>query len=480
MKIINIFIFILTFMPCFVAAQNWLPVRSGEKYNYTWGDEAIIKTTVWADYISVSPGDSISYLNRLFKKVPVGTCNSIMTRNEPVFLQRELHVTDSSFIFYSPETYVIPKDIYVGENWIFDTANNITASLSQVIAGTILGQPDSIRVILLSAEADSVLDTLKMSKAHGILKFPDFDTSGVYFSLAGLETEGLGMQMPKKKDFYDFQVGDSFEYHKNYFNTSDFGNDFIKTISRYTITNIQSGDSMLTYTKNGVWKKESEIEENHDQTYYEEYGTINEEVVVDFSASSWENLYNGQAIYDGNDFQPVYYAMSPGFNKPTKQQDGNFWIPYFYQPDTLHPCETDYYQYEAVGVGIGQVYFYYQRRQGSYEGVRTIEELKAYRSGDESYGTFTDLNDLLPPEIEPSFTIELYWPGCFFVINKTFEDLDYSLQLLDQLGRPIKEEHYYGLSPNSRSTHYFYDLPKGVYIVRISTDKDVVTKKIVN
>jgi hypothetical protein len=735
MKTINIFIVTLTLMPCFMAAQDWLPVRSGEKYNYSWADEAIINTTVWADSIHINPGDSIYYLNRVFKFLDAW--GEKITRNNPTFLQRELHITDDNFIFYSPGTYIIPKEISIGENWVFNTANNISATLSQVTADMILGQPDSVRVILLTENADSIPDTLKISKSHGIIKFPDFNTSGVYYSLVGLETEGLGMQMPMINDFYDFQVGDSFEYQKNYIMQDCYGHIYENTVSNFSISGIQVNDSTMSYTKNGLWKMEGEYLNTGNYQYYTEYGIINEEINIDFNAYSWMNLYTGQLTDQGNFgyyHKLIYLDISPKFSKLRKKQGYNT---YCCNGDTIHISNfgwggEDIYESREVCAGLGQVYYYYRKDyppEGCQDFDNIVEELKAYRKGDETYGTFSNKCDLLDPTIvaemkipmndtiiaqndtlvitlpdyfdsynwsngsdsnaiiitsaeynpgtyqftveigyygcyrldainitilcdllhptilaemeilmndtiitkndtliinlpdyfdsynwsngsdsnaiiiasaeydpgsyqftveigyhgcflsdtinvtilcdllDPTivaemeilmndtiitkndtliitlpdyfdsynwsngsdsnaiiiasagydpgtyqFTVEIGYHGCFLsdtinvtikdnngvpdfekessvaieynipgiiiIVNKSEKELDYCLQLVDQFGRLIKEEYYYNLSPHSKATHYFSDLPGGVYIVKVRTDKDVVTKKI--
>ncbi len=83
--------------------------------------------------------------------------------------------------------------------------------LSEVVPYILFDEPDSLRIILLTGTEGSLPDTLIMSKYHGIIKFPDFEEPGKHFLLAGLEKQGVGMQMPGVEDFYDFQAGDRFQ-----------------------------------------------------------------------------------------------------------------------------------------------------------------------------------------------------------------------------------------------------------------------------
>jgi hypothetical protein len=544
-------IFSLLVMPYFIAAQDWFPVSFGEKYNYIRADEAIIHTTVWADSVHLIPGDSTYYLNRVFKHLNE---NSVI-KNYPNFLQRELHITNDNYVFYSPGTYVVPKDISVGEYWVFDTLNKITATLSQIIADTILGQPDSIRVILLMADTDTVPDTLRMSKSHGITKFPDFQSPGVYFTLAGLEAEGLGLQMPKTREFYDFQVGDSFEFLSINRWEGNSSTSVTSTISSYRITDVQSNDSTMHYSKRGLWKKDVYDSGDEPPWHPTEYGTINEDKVIYFYTSSWMNLYNGQAMSGSGHFKPVSYVMSEQFGKPLKEQD---LCEYCGSGDTLQNCTYQSVGQDGAIAGLGVVYMYSQEWDSYYNTSETETELKAFKKGDELYGSFSSLCSLLDPEIkaemkipmsdttitkndiiviavpdyfdsyrwsngsdssaiiiasadykegtyqftveinyygclqsdninvtikypeeEASVAIEYHAPGSIIILNKSKKELDYYLQLVDQSGKLVKEEHIYGMSPGSRNPHDITYLSEGFYIVRVRTANEVVTRKIV-
>jgi len=624
----------LLVIPCFITAQDWLPVSFGEKYNYKRADVAIIHSTVWADSVHLIPGDSIYYLNRVFKHIN----EDYVIKNYPNFLQRELHITDDNYVFHSPETYVIPKEISVGEYWVFDTANNITAILSQIIADTILGQPDSIRVILLMADTDTVPDTLRMSKSHGITKFPDFQSPGVYFTLAGLEAEGLGLQMPMKPDFYDFQVGDSFEFRSFSRWESHYSTSETTTISSYMITDVQSNDSTMNYSERGLWKSYG-YNSTGEPPWHIEYGTINQEVAINFYTSSWMNLYNGQANSGGGSYKPVSFVISELYGKPFKVQDLCI---YCGTGDTLPNCTYQSVWQDGVIAGLGVVYSYAESWDSYYNTDTYKSELKAFKKEDEYYGIFSDLCGLLDPEIKaemkilmsdttitkndtiviaapdyfdsytwfngsdsnaiiissadydtgtyqftveigyygcfqldninvtikypepkaqfswaedgntfyftdqsphPEFIIDRHWdfgdganstevnpthtyaetgvyrvcftainmvsdsstfcdnvfasssipdpekeasisieynaPGSIIIVNKSKKELDYCLQLVDQGGKLIKEEHNYGLSPGSRNPHDITDLSEGFYIVQVRTANEVVTRKIV-
>jgi len=82
----------------------------------------------------------------------------------------------------------------------------ISAEVIAITAGEILGNADSLKHIALSNG-----DTIILSKSHGIIEFPQVDND-TYYRLIGIQTRGLGFKMPDYREFFDFNVGDIFQY----------------------------------------------------------------------------------------------------------------------------------------------------------------------------------------------------------------------------------------------------------------------------
>jgi len=387
-------ILLLFVLPLAVTAQGWLPVNNGEIYNYRKSGQSIICSNIWVKSTNFSPGDSVYHLNTVFDDH-----GNYVVRNVPVFLQREIHVSDSAYLFHSPGNYYIPKMISPGDEWIFDTTRNIAAMLFNVVQDSLFGVPDSMKIILLTGTEGNFQDTLIMSKHHGIVKFPVFDEPGKYFLLAGLENQGVGMQMPGEEEFYDFKTGDLFQF-RNLFESYGHGNGYRNTkISKYEITAIQSENNRLVHHKKGLWKETIEYWDQGfdiDTTYYN-YGLIDEDDTIVFDPSSWLNYYIGQVIPFGNSgkFRLFTYKMSSAFNKPVKSKDYRLFLDTGEDTsETIMPYPTDP---ATVCVGLGRINYYYQPYN---ESKRITENLAAYKKGEETYGSFESFCELLDPGVK--------------------------------------------------------------------------------
>ncbi len=84
---------------------------------------------------------------------------------------------------------------------------------------------------------------------------------------------------------------------------------------------------------------------------------------------------------------------------------------------------------------------------------------------------------------EPSISSNVYPNPASTVVNLNFElkNLqDVTMEVIDTKGNVVKQEVYYGLSNGSnRKTINIADLPDGIYILKLSSDKVAFTKKIV-
>lgn len=197
-------------------AQTYSPVSLGNKYHYTCDTTNVI-FTVFTDSISVNGNDTLFYLNRIvvpcdtiedisvYQEYSYGT-NSIFLKNQPIFLERQFVKTDSTLWFYSPNSFVVYPEKDIDESWLYDTINNITATVKSRNAETVLGESDIVTLFLLSTG-----DTVLLSQNYGFLKFPI--GYGNYFRLIGIEgVNNLGLHMGDYRSFFDYSVGDSFVY----------------------------------------------------------------------------------------------------------------------------------------------------------------------------------------------------------------------------------------------------------------------------
>lgn len=239
----SLLLFITISFQLHLFSQDWKPIRYGEVYNY-YNDSTMNYHSVWADSVDFLNGDSIYYLNKVVEEkdtdLTYDHLAAIYYSNRPQFFLNELKYSpDGSVRMHAgSKNYFIHTKAKVNESWIFDSLNNISATIVQKLQSSILGQTDSVKIISLNG-----IDTIIISKNYGIIQFPyngDF-YHGV--KLVGIEKSKIGISIPTYLDFFDFKVGDIFYRQENYpdmWVTTDI-------LIRIEITQKDSTDSSYTY-----------------------------------------------------------------------------------------------------------------------------------------------------------------------------------------------------------------------------------------
>lgn len=202
-------------------AQNWEILNSHDRYNYQASGAPLITNVIFADSFKVFGSDTLYYLNRIVQKPNYISSYDTVLRNLPQFFQKQvLRSPDGTYVFsidsgydgFNPDTFVIKTRANVGDNWLYDTTANITATVATQTLQILFGTTDSVKQINLS-NGDSIL----LSKSFGIVGFPS-DTltatgkTPMYSNLQGIETRGIGDSVINFWNIYNFNVGDVFMY----------------------------------------------------------------------------------------------------------------------------------------------------------------------------------------------------------------------------------------------------------------------------
>ena len=192
-------------------AQNWLPLTPSDRYSFRQSDSLLISNVIQVDSLQLFPsGDLLLFLNKV-----VADCDTCMFQpgklsNQGQFLQKTAtRKPDSRWIFSGKNTFVLFPLASPGSTWIFDTLQNVGATVQGAFAFEVFGEADSIKTIQLSDGRQIIL-----SKNHGLLRFPDGNEGAAYL-LTGIPTRNLGENLPDWKDLYDFNSGDVLEYESN-------------------------------------------------------------------------------------------------------------------------------------------------------------------------------------------------------------------------------------------------------------------------
>lgn len=240
--------------PCCLSAQNWMPVVPGETYHYRLEDSAFITHTIRVDSTKKIGNDSVYYLNRILQwYFPVTPTDALAValRNQGQFLGKTMTKTpDSQFVFQAENyffdtTFILRPLANPGESWLAVPGENITATVTAVVLGEVLGEPDSLKTIQFGNGAQWVL-----SKNHGLVRCPDFNSNNLPASLSGLETKGIGDRLYRFEDFFDFNAGDVYEYASFY--QGIFGTE--TTITKYTILAKETMSDTFRYQMHRIMK----------------------------------------------------------------------------------------------------------------------------------------------------------------------------------------------------------------------------------
>lgn len=286
---------ILTFLlfSCFgnfTLAQNWKPLNTTEKYNFQNNTANYVSNTLWVDSIEINGTDSIFYLNRVV--LVCDTCQSSISlypefklKNQGQFLQKQMvKKSDGDFCFEGNSNFVLKPYANLGIAWLADTLNNISAEIILLEEQMIFGNVDSVKTIQFSNGKEIIL-----SKNHGILFFTDFENE-VTYDLVGIEGRDIGTVVPDIFDFYNFEVGDVFQYRYDYANCVPCF--YINRLWKETIISKEVYPDSIVY--------EREVIENGWSS------SITEEFIIYFDTTHPTNYYNLELTPNPSEDNDIY------------------------------------------------------------------------------------------------------------------------------------------------------------------------------
>lgn len=185
-----------------LSAQPWRPITLGETHHFR-SDTANFfpDRSIRVDSVTANPGDTAWHLTRYME--PISWDSAL--KNLPGFCQRRMHVLPGGWYnFRSPGNIAVHATAAPGQSWLLDSMLNITGTVQSVRADSVLGQPDSLKTILLTWG-----DSLVLSRSHGIVDWPAALGAG-HFRLVGLQAQSLGERYPTWAEWFPYQAGQQF------------------------------------------------------------------------------------------------------------------------------------------------------------------------------------------------------------------------------------------------------------------------------
>jgi hypothetical protein len=184
--------------------QNWAAFTSGRTYHYKSDTAtALPDQSIHFDDVTLVAADSIFSVARRFKPLTGVDTNQ---RNLPMFCGRDITArNDGFFNFKNPGNVALKTRANIGAFFAIDSLTGLTATVSRVYQGMVLGFAlDSIKVF-----STQTLDSLVLSKNYGILEWPA-SLGGDRFVLSGIQEDAIGQTLPGYDGFFPYHVGDEY------------------------------------------------------------------------------------------------------------------------------------------------------------------------------------------------------------------------------------------------------------------------------
>jgi len=497
------------FIFCFHAhSQNWSVINSVERFNYRLDSDNIITSTILVDSFQLSGSDSIFFLNRIVcdtcATIPGGpnacdTCYGV--KNRPQFLQRECRFYPSGIVnFTDTGNLVINTLASLNDTWLFDSVQNISATIVALEIDSVFGNTDSVKTILLTSG-----DTLKLSKDFGLIQYPNHYGQNSYFRLVGIEGRNLGEHVPNFFDFFNFDVGDMFEYHL----TGGSSDCNIDERRKYEIISKQIYPDSVLYSVQGIyahyewpiwwwascWTNYDVYNYGTTMNYYDSSTQFSNfynlegfnlahhiyEVFIYPHYNVWGGLLN-DSIYDhvrmyADSNQILTKSFGIIYNRPWfGENDCRYYYLPYNNSDTLHISNVggiDGCQYTATyKVGLGLTDYEYGP---CFEGVMRWH-LEAFRKGNDTTGVFTPDSVLLLGTKDEIYqnTIKISPnPTNGKLKIETREPIE-QIELFNLLGEKVPAAVDYSLMTVDCQL-----LPPGIYILQASGEGKVWRRKVI-
>lgn len=464
---------ILTLISSLLNAQNWKPVNSVDKYNYFIGDKP--EATIWVDSVNIFNGDSVYFLNKILKKVKDldnNSCIASYLENQPQqFLTKITFFQNGEYKMENDtaSSFLVKPNNALSSSWVFDSNNNITATITSINSITIFNNKDSIKTLKLSNQ-----DTIIISKNYGILKFPMFNSAHEHIYLAGIEGPNLGEIIPKFNDFFDFEIGDVYDYEFKQWER------FITVTiyKRKTILSKQIKGDTIIYHIN--YKYHGTLHDNRNEhpdelTYFDR----NDTMIFINSPGHYLNKSNNQTVggNDGNTkYKPVITNYNNAYNTYSKYYPLNSFCKSHYS-DTINecpePCSQELISYTYTkGFGMTKMSNYYDFDYSSPANKNEIL-LGGIKSG-VIFGELIGQSIFPFPGNRVLFQLFPVPTKDFLSIESQIIKDEYSIIIYDIKGQEVFRSKSLG---NSKIN--ITNLRGGIYFVTLQNDKFIETHKLI-
>ena len=474
-----------------VTAQNWKLLDENKTYFYKHSDSLLITNTIKIDSTVNSALDSVFHIHTTIKVCD--TCSVIPSDA----VGGVLYHAFAPEIFGNTPTYnvssndyqfsdgIIKQNAELSDTWIFNPSLSINATVADKYETTLFGSLDSVKVIELST-----LDTILISKNHGVIRYPDFENAGKYFLLCGFHEgqNSYGEYLPNMWRIYDFNVGDVF-----CFRLEDYSGAFWTVDSRHVRLKILENLSTPTTIayKVKLYISRSEVNQSWDPWLYNNSATnYIDTFTLEELESCYESTYSGiidkfsdldhnlsfyNLPYFPNEVISSDYIFEGNFHALTTHKfDLNFgyqktFVPFYLLSDSTGYFSSSFYNSwfatYTEGIGRDSLNFY------GFE-AGSLNELIGYIKNGDTTGFIYDFPEDLATPIYEANALKIYPNPASDQIH-----LPENLQRISFINISSQEVLS---SENPNQTIFVGDLPKGIYLVQsIDANGNLSTTKLI-
>ncbi len=453
-------------------AQVWSPFNLSEKFNYQSDTANIITASYFTDSVKVIGTDSVFYLNRIVVQYANNVYDTALI-NQPQFWEREMvKKQNGNYQFRNQGNKSLLTFAASNDSWLFDSIQNISATVISIHEENIFSNPDTVKTILLSSG-----DTIKLSKHFGFTKFPLNDSSAIFQNLVGINGRNIGELIPDFNSVFDFDVDDvfSFSFHANgWFSSGDDGYTTEKILTKNIISSDSIEYTVQVHTYIYPFGAPNSYTSNHISTW--KFGT---------SKHGWMNRFAPQSIYNSlglytyqyHDYSiplgGIIYDMRLDSGACNRKSITTKYSGYYdslngdtlFQFNTFEPPTVGFTYTEGLGLtNINSVGF---ENSGNNYVARNFN-LTGYIKGTEVCGVILGEQSILeyPAFIYPTLCTDKIY------IQNIFSQS--TVSILDIFGRlKIKSEIF------KDSNIDMSPFPSGIYFVHIENNSTVFSQKII-
>ncbi|MCF6342951.1 MAG: T9SS type A sorting domain-containing protein [Bacteroidales bacterium] len=477
-------------LPVGLMAQDWMPINPSNVYFYKTNGSELINNTVKIDSVGYYENDPVLFLNTIAAECDTCDGNSIPCSNwgnspyrylivVPNFLQKQLHIMDDGkWYFQDTAGFVLLPRANLSDSWLFDTANNVLATITEKSFTEVFGQVfDSVKTISLSNGK-----VIRLSKNYGILEFPDLRGDAEPAFLSGIEgTTNAGTQIYHFRDYFDFNIGDIFQYWFDQYQVIDQ----VYYTTRYTKYQIVSKEISADTIRYGI---EGIIQENTDNgfrfsdtlVFIDSAKHITNRYIntlADYESESFlEGMYLVRLLYSNNSFTLIDTSSLVDFSNPEAFEPNLFWYceesPGFLGAQDMENIKHTY----TPGLGLTKF---------EIEGFEwgTIDWLIGFIRDGDTVGTIYEDGVLLTVQepIEPKLFKTIVYPNPFHsstnITCELHQPSSIQITFYNHLGKQIDYIRKEQAQGKQQFVWHAERFPAGVYYFRLQTGKQTASGK---